>query len=362
MIITEEQFRRRKAARKAQLSPFRRLLAAPLDRSNKRAVEAEQRNALRRAVNNGYYNWSTFQRALQECEAGVNSILGDGVQSFTPLTLAITTRLSYGAYLVRAIVEKLIEAGADVNLSDGMGMTPLHHAVCEKQLDTVHVLMQHGADVNLPNHFGETALHYALFIGYPDIISLLLSYHPNVNAKIPSSRSTPLHLACGRNDQGTIYRLLLKGADPLCRDDCGRLPIHIACEDRLLQHNIRVMVAVDTFKLPVLPQRGRNFYRYAGLMNNQGVPPDHRDRTRQSLASIDQNGDLPLHVCFKYGVPLVFAEQVANLYPGIEETRNAWGDWLVLAAATGGSLSPLDVIYFLLRRCPNVVTTTRTTL
>jgi ankyrin repeat protein len=58
-----------------------------------------------------------------------------------------------------ALVERIIELGADVKLQDSEGDTALHYACNNARVDTVHMLLQWGADVNSQNTSGKTALH-----------------------------------------------------------------------------------------------------------------------------------------------------------------------------------------------------------
>ena len=61
-----------------------------------------------------------------------------------------------------AIVERLIEKGADPNqLNGGMHITPLHIAVAQKNKRLILLLLESGACANLPDKKGNTAVHLA---------------------------------------------------------------------------------------------------------------------------------------------------------------------------------------------------------
>jgi len=71
-------------------------------------------------------------------------------------------------------VKKLIEQGANVNMTDDSGFTSLHYASREGNVEIVRLLLQKGANTNNQNKIGFTALHYAVMNGNIDIASLLL--------------------------------------------------------------------------------------------------------------------------------------------------------------------------------------------
>jgi hypothetical protein len=59
------------------------------------------------------------------------------------------------------LVMRLLNKGADPNISDDWGFTPLHYAVEKKDKDLVQMIIRAGVDVNLAMRFGYTALHRA---------------------------------------------------------------------------------------------------------------------------------------------------------------------------------------------------------
>lgn len=58
--------------------------------------------------------------------------------------------------------KRLIAAGADVNLADKHGFTPLHFAAQENSAEAVRLLSAAGAAVDPPDEFGDTPLWRAI--------------------------------------------------------------------------------------------------------------------------------------------------------------------------------------------------------
>jgi len=80
----------------------------------------------------------------------------------TPLVTAINSTSADGDY---DIVKILMEAGADPNIPNNHGLTPLHCAVGMRNMQIAKYLIENGADssLNTPDNTGVTPLIYASF-------------------------------------------------------------------------------------------------------------------------------------------------------------------------------------------------------
>jgi len=88
----------------------------------------------------------------------------------------------------KGLTKFLLEHGANPNIKDHFGMTPLFYAT---ELDTVKELVEHGADVNIQNDKGETALDLAIRSGYTDVANLLQSYGAKEASEIEKPSTIP---------------------------------------------------------------------------------------------------------------------------------------------------------------------------
>ncbi|CAB0044946.1 unnamed protein product [Trichogramma brassicae] len=129
-----------------------------------------------------------------------------------------------------------------VNARDKFGRTPLHYAVaegCKKQI--VRELLGRGADPNMANKEGSTPLHIICSRAHSDGVAEMFfevceefNKLVQVNARDNLGNNTPLHqalrIACF-HDQKMPELLLRKGADPNLANDEGSTPLHVICNE-----------------------------------------------------------------------------------------------------------------------------------
>lgn len=98
-----------------------------------------------------------------------------------------------------SIIKFLIDNGADVNIPDIFGDTPLHYAVYTDNYEVTQILLENGADVNIKNiEDHETALHCACENGNYKIVLLLLTYSADKNSKTLLFEKRPYDIAIER--------------------------------------------------------------------------------------------------------------------------------------------------------------------
>ncbi|WP_410542503.1 ankyrin repeat domain-containing protein [Wolbachia endosymbiont of Tetranychus urticae] len=111
------------------------------------------------------------------------------------------------------ILKVLIKGGADVNIRNIAGDTPLFET-CSRHGDitVAKYLINVGADLNLQNTHGHTALHFAAINDYSEMIKLLIEEGADVN--IPDLGGlTPLSFAMSNGNIISIKYLIDGGAD-----------------------------------------------------------------------------------------------------------------------------------------------------
>jgi len=137
------------------------------------------------------------------------------------------------------IVELLLKKGADPNIKNEDGDTPLHIAAINAYDRIVELMLDFQADPNRTNRDGDTPLHKAVeyayhqidwkkswdYKPYCNIVKLLLNHSANPNMRGQDGK-VPLHWL----SSDCVTSLLLKArADPDIQDEYGNAPLHLSC-------------------------------------------------------------------------------------------------------------------------------------
>lgn len=129
-----------------------------------------------------------------------------------------------------ARVKALIDEGANVNVTDALGRTPLHMTAFYGRPKTAAHLIASGANVNAKDRVGMTPLHAAVLAGGQQEVELLLDKKADI--KVPSEIGlTPLHLAAATGQPQLAALLLQHGADPKSKDREGNTPLALATKN-----------------------------------------------------------------------------------------------------------------------------------
>jgi len=130
-----------------------------------------------------------------------------------------------------AVVEKLIEKGADVNFQNNDGGTALFWASYKGRLPVVKKLIEKGADVNIQIYDRTTALFTACIQNHADVALTLLE-HPDIRVDfVTSSGYTALHWASIYGMLAVVKKLIEKGIDVNIQNQNGDTALIAACHD-----------------------------------------------------------------------------------------------------------------------------------
>ena len=147
----------------------------------------------------------------------------------------------------------------------GSSMTPLHYACCTHDFEMAVLLLSHNAWVNPPTPEGATALMMAVETEDTNLVNLLLEGGAKVNATIPGSLITALHLAARRGDLETVQQLCRQGADASAQTSSSSYPKRpmdecLKCPDKTKGHAVEIYIrtVVNNKRMKTLQANARN--------------------------------------------------------------------------------------------------------
>ena len=205
----------------------------------------------------------------------------------------------------------LIGAGADPNAQDEKGATPLHCAAHNPSTGRAHLLIEAGADVGARDNSGATPLHHAAESGHEAMIVRLVEAGADPNARDQAGR-TPLRIAVEKGWSEGSKTLLNHGADPNVPDNEGQIPLHVAYAakrqdmvNRLLEAGANLEARDGTGRVPIQhlhdpdDDRGRGEQEQEARANDrsQSFRTDRQElqRVQDAVNPADPEGRTPLH-------------------------------------------------------------------
>lgn len=228
---------------------------------------------------------------------GANPLKTDG-QGRTPLHLAAHNG---NEDLVKLLLE---QPGVDVNAVDDFGRSALHHACLREKDDAAKVLLAAGANTDLYDKNGFTPLQLAVHMGNADLLPVFAEWHgekANWNTQTAEKKESLLHLAVRHGMEAPVRKLIDLGADICALNEKGQSPLHIAIADN--NSNIADMLLKEMDKKNIHPD---------SLTDKDGNTPlhiavmeDHTPMARKLMEAgsdiTKPNGadDLPIHIAVK---------------------------------------------------------------
>lgn len=128
-------------------------------------------------------------------------------------------------------VKKMVKDNSEIiNSQDKYEFSALHNVMSEEQFEIVEYLIKNGANVNIQNDEGISPLHLA---GWLENAKLLLNAGAEVDI-IDHQGNTPLHIIAQEVDEElgvlVIEYLISKNANKDLKNNAGKTPLNIAIE------------------------------------------------------------------------------------------------------------------------------------
>lgn len=155
----------------------------------------------------GKWNRSTF--SVNDYRRVIFSSDKNSIDDAILSNVMLSNHARYGNNLEE--IKKYVDNGANVNVCDALGDTPVVNAVKNDRSEIVEFLLLNGAEVDFIDKEGNTPLMYAVVRNQIDIVRLLIAHKTNVNY-ISKQESTPLVVAINNNYKEIAQLLIKNGA------------------------------------------------------------------------------------------------------------------------------------------------------
>lgn len=180
-----------------------------------------------------YFDWRKMLEVLLAAGADINALDDEG---HSPLQRTIGLDM-FSSWIDEkpdetiALVKYLLDHGADVNMPDRSGWTPLFYVACwvETNAEIFGWFMAKGAAINVRDIKGRTALHNAVAYARPQVVELYLDHGAEINAK-DNEGLTPLWGVLADRDIQMLKLVIGQGANVNAVSGDGRTPLCVAVE------------------------------------------------------------------------------------------------------------------------------------
>ncbi|GKZ45156.1 hypothetical protein AbraIFM66951_007744 [Aspergillus brasiliensis] len=215
-------------------------------------------------------NWKAISRILKLVRSGrtkINvSIRKDSPLGPTPLhNVCLDTY--HGAWS-SGIIRLLLEAGADVDIPDNRGRTPIHNILSTtrdaQDRELILTMIKSSQNIDQLDHEGRSYLHPAAGRNHPRTVQLLLSkMSKDTVFAVMEDGKTALHSAAISGNTSIIQQLLAAGFDVNVKGWKGQTPLHYASQSRNTTSKASCIA--------LLAEAGADM----NILDDDGIPPIH---------------------------------------------------------------------------------------
>jgi ankyrin repeat protein len=200
-----------------------------------------------------------------------------------------------------AVVKLLFDHSANIEATDVAGRTPLSLAADMGHEAVVKVLLDHSANIEATDEAGRTPLSLAADVGHEAVVKILLDHSANTEAT-DATGQTPLSLAAKRGHEAIVKLLLDYGANIEATDWAGQTPLGLAADrghkaviKLLLDHGANIEATDGTGRTPLSLAAIRGHEAVVKLLLDHGAIIETRDRwARTPLSLAAEHGNEPV--------------------------------------------------------------------
>ncbi|MFW5890768.1 MAG: ankyrin repeat domain-containing protein [bacterium] len=165
-----------------------------------------------------------YDRVLDLIRTGANVNMSNS-EGTTPLMWVLEGYMNDSQII--ETMKLLIENGADINLEDKKGNTALFYSSLEDDYNIAKYLLDNGGDLKYQSKInGHTPLSYAISYGNTRTLDFLINYgNLNINQEFKDGETALLLANVGYTSYMKINYLIKNGANSLKSTNCGETPL-----------------------------------------------------------------------------------------------------------------------------------------
>ena len=200
-----DQMKPAKAVQTVRLVDFD--LSSKLDRQPQGGTQLPERRLDHQAIKESFYQVAALMAsgadpnvksaegtpilfyAIDDSEVEVRTTMANWFQNDQEQRMRNLPAINHGESIPRRL-EALLQAGADPNLCDQHGQSPLHYAIAKQRSEAIQLLYDYGADINKPDASGVSPLEFDKQKGSSALITLRNLIQQNRERKV-GKRATP---------------------------------------------------------------------------------------------------------------------------------------------------------------------------
>jgi ankyrin repeat protein len=182
------------------------------------------------------------------------------------------------------VVSFLVEKGADVNVSDNDGQTPLIGAASSGNQKIMEFLVKNNALIDAKDTSMKTALHHGICSNI-EIVKFLVENNASIRER-DSDGMTVLHIASKNDEVDIVEYLVGKGADLEEKDDKGFTPSEYSSNDDILRFLINHGGKIESISAT---------FHYAASCGNLHMVKHLLEKMKANIEDRNEAGQTALH-------------------------------------------------------------------
>lgn len=280
----------------------------------------------------------------------------------------VSAKLIRGMSMSQRIWKINLTSGANVNLKDKDGRTPIFYAVWSGNVGIVQNLIKEGASTNIRDILGVTPVTYAFSNGHHEVVKILLEAGGSTLAD--TDVGTRLLISAIHKSQQQVVKQLIEAGntDVNARDKNGTTPLLLAVDSKdvataklLLKGNADVNIGDNDGWTPLFQAVKYGDQALVQLLLDSGTSINTADgdgRTPLTLAILSHYDGI-VQLMLRSGQAMVTAEMefliveqcgcetlkiLLSRYEVDLNARNENGDTLLISTIKGGSIDKCKVL------------------